>query len=122
MERILEDGIEARGLTWEQLGNEVGLDYSGRTIQNAMGTMDYHKCIACRKGWCNDRTAQNRVKWAEVMLKRYPEPEDWYKVRFSDEVHFGYGPQGKISIIRKTGERYCQDCIQEADQPAEKDQ
>ena len=51
MERILEtEGIEARALTWEQLDYEVGLDCSGRTVQRAMGTMDYHKCVSCRKG------------------------------------------------------------------------
>ena len=47
------------------------------------------------------------------MRGRYPEPEDWYRVRFSDEVHWGVGPQGKQRIIRKPGERYCTDCIQE---------
>ena len=30
---------------------------------------------------------------------------DWKKVRFSDEVHFGRGPQRKLRIIRKPGER-----------------
>jgi hypothetical protein len=55
------------------------------------------------------------------MLERYPRPKDWHHVRFSDEVHFGWGPQGKILIIRKPGMRYCQDCIQEEAQPAEKD-
>jgi hypothetical protein len=55
------------------------------------------------------------------MLERYPRPEDWHHVRFSNKVHFGWGPQGKILIIRKTGMRYCQNCIQEEGQPAEKD-
>lgn len=50
MERVLEEGIEGRALTWEQLGEEVGLECNGRTFQRAMGTMNYHKCIACRKG------------------------------------------------------------------------
>lgn len=47
------------------------------------------------------------------MKERYPKPEDWYRVRFSDEVHFGYGPQGKLRIIRKPGEQYCPDFTQE---------
>jgi hypothetical protein len=55
------------------------------------------------------------------MLERYPEPDDWKRVRFSDEVHFGYGPQHRLYIIRKPGERYCPDCIQEHDTPREKD-
>lgn len=59
---IEEEGFEARALTWEQLGYEVGLECSGRTIQAAMGTIDYHKCVACRKGWVNAKTARRRVK------------------------------------------------------------
>ena len=48
MERILEtEDIEARAYTWEQLGFEMGLECSGCTMQRAMGTIDYHKCIAC---------------------------------------------------------------------------
>ncbi len=46
------------------------------------------------------------------MLERYPNPEDWDHVRFSDEVHFGWGPQGKLRVIRKPGQRYCFDCVQ----------
>ena len=65
MERILEtEGIEGRGLTWSQLGYEIGLDCNGRTIQRAMGTMDYHKCLSCRRGWVNNKTAAHRVEWA----------------------------------------------------------
>jgi|SRR5450432_2893682 hypothetical protein len=122
MEQILEnEGIEARGLTWQQLGTEVGLDVSGRTVKRALGAMAYHKCIACKKGWVNRQTAEKRVEHARIMLERYPRPEDWHHVRFSDKVHFGWGLQGKILIIRKPGIRYCQNGIQEEAQPAEKD-
>jgi hypothetical protein len=34
------EGIAGRALTWEQLGTEVGLDVSGRTIQETMKTMN----------------------------------------------------------------------------------
>jgi hypothetical protein len=88
MEKILEEeGFEARALTWEQLGFEVGLECSGKTVKRALGTMDHHKCVACRKGWVSQRTATKRVEYAVVMLERYPEEEDWWPVRFSDEVH-----------------------------------
>ncbi len=97
MEVILEtEGIEARRFTWEQLGNEVGLDCSGRTVQSAMGTKNYHKYIACRKGWVNERLAERRVQYANTMLPRYSEPKDWQRVRFSDEVNFGWGPEGAM--------------------------
>jgi len=116
MELILqEDGFCSRALTWQQLGYEAGLDATGRTVQRHMGTMDYHKCIACRKGWCNERTKKRRVEYAEYWIQRYSKLEDWFSIRFSDECHFGFGPQGKLRIIRKPGERYCQDCIQEGD-------
>lgn len=65
MEAIIEAAdVEERSMTWEQLGIEAevynpeflkdgscskkaGKLVSGRTIQRAMGTMDYHKCVAC---------------------------------------------------------------------------
>jgi hypothetical protein len=122
MESILEkEGFEGKVLTWEQIAMEVGLDLSWRTVKRTLGTMDYHKCIACRKGWVNRATAEKRLEHAKIMLQQYPNPEDWHRIWFSDEVHFGFGPQGKLLIIRKPGLRYCQDCIQEADEPAEKD-
>lgn len=93
MERVLEtEGMEVRDLTWKQLGYEVGLECSDRTIQRAMGTMDYHKCVACRKGWVSESTAKPRVEWATVMKKRYPDKKDWHGIRFSDEVHYVYEP------------------------------
>lgn len=54
------------------------------------------------------------------MLRRHPDPEDWDRVRFSDEVHFGYGPEGQLHIIRQPGTRYRQDCIQHAGPPLRK--
>ena len=122
MEQILEtEGIEARAYTWEQLEFEVGLECSGRTAQRAMGTMDYHKCIACTRGWVNEKTARDRMNWATVMPEKCPQPENWHRVRFSGEVHFGYGTQGKHRIIRKAGMRYGQDCIEQVHELTGKD-
>jgi hypothetical protein len=55
------------------------------------------------------------------MLERYPEPSDWYRIRFSDEVHWVIGPQGSIYIIRRPGERYCSDCIQQRDERSDEE-
>lgn len=104
----------------EHLCNEVGLDSGGCTIQRAMGTMNYHKCIACRKEWVKKSLAERQVQYANTMLQRYPEPKDWQTVRFSDEVHFGWGPEGSVRIIRKLGQRYCHVCIQGQPQLEEK--
>lgn len=122
MERIVEtEGIEARAYKWEQLEYGVGLESSGRTIRKAMETMEYHKCMACRRGWVNEKTRKDRLEYATVMLQRYPNPQDWYRARFSGGVHFGYGPQDKLHIIRKPGMQYCHSFIQENPEPAEKD-
>ena len=56
------------------------------------------------------------------MLERYPQLEDWYHIRFSDESHFGYGPEGQDYIKRKRGTRYNIKNILEKQQPAAKDQ
>ena len=73
MERIIEDcDAEGRSMTWDTLGYEAELDVSTRTIRRAMGTLDYHKCIACRKGWVNQSTAKRRLEYATLMIDRYP--------------------------------------------------
>ncbi|KZL63819.1 hmg box protein, partial [Colletotrichum incanum] len=107
MEKTLwSRGLEARALTWQSLAVESGIqvDCSWRTIQRAMGSIGWRKCVACDIGWVSRDIAARR-----------------YDIRFSDEVHFSLGPQGKLRIIRKPGERYCPDCIQEGDSPREKD-
>ena len=121
VEQLLQEhGWTARSLTWDQLAIEAGLEVSGLTLRRAMGTMDYHKCVAWRKGWVNEQLARYRVDFAKIMLERYPTPDSWRRVRFSDEVHFGWGPTGAARIIRRPGERYCKDCIQETNEPDEK--
>jgi len=120
MEKLLrQEGFEARQMTWEQLGSSIGLEVDGRTIQRAMSTIKYSKCVACQKAYVEARTAEKRVEYARIMLEKYPSWKDWMWIRFSDEVHFGWGPQGKLMIIRKEGERLCQDCIQETETPTE---
>ena len=70
MEMILEnEGLEGRGLTWEQLGMEVGIEATKLTIKNTMGSLDYHKCLACQRGWQSPRSCANRMEYA---LKNIP--------------------------------------------------
>ena len=38
----------------------------------------------------NPSTQKHRVEYAKAMLERYPNPEDWKNVHFSDEVYLGY--------------------------------
>src|ERR1700722_16128777 len=73
---IKEHGFGVRAMTWEQLAFECditdsdGHPPSGRTVQRAMGRMDYHKCIACKKGWVSPKIAKDREDWLLVMLER----------------------------------------------------
>ena len=115
-------GQEGRALTWQDLAIEAGLDVSGRTLQRHMVHMGYRRCLACRKGWVTAEVAAGRVEFATRMLAKYPDPEDWYHVRFSDEVHLGYGPQGRIYVTRKPGEVTCPDCVQREHEPSKKDE
>jgi hypothetical protein len=112
-DKFLQDiGWDARVMTWDQICEELSLPCGGHTLKDHLGSMDYHKCIACCKGWVSPKLAEKRKEWCEVMISRYPEKEDCYLVRFSDEVHWSVGPEGKVKIIRKPGERLCPDCIQ----------
>lgn len=112
MEKILEnEGLEGRGLIWSQLGFEPQVDVSEATIKRIMGSLDYHKCLICQRGGQSPSSKKKRVEYAKYVLERYPKPEDWDCVRFSDEVHFGWGPQHQLRIIRKPGEQYCVNCI-----------
>ncbi|KAF1815700.1 hypothetical protein P152DRAFT_383623, partial [Eremomyces bilateralis CBS 781.70] len=118
MTDILEsaDCAEERAIDWDTLALEAGLDVSSRTIRRAMEKHGYFKCVACRKPYCNKQLAEMRLNRAKLWLDKYPTPDHWKYIRFSDEVHFGMGPQGKLVIIRKRGERYCPKCIQRAEE------
>jgi hypothetical protein len=90
-------------------------------MQNTMSSKENHRSIVCKKGRLSGPTAARRVRVATEMLQKYPNKEDWHRVRFSDEVHFGWGIRVKIRIIVRVGERYCPDCLQKHAGPAEKD-
>lgn len=63
IKRILkEEEFEARALTWKQLDYEIKLDCSDHTVQRAMRTMNYHKCISCKKNWVNEKMTKKRVE------------------------------------------------------------
>lgn len=81
-EHILEDhGIEGEKLSWEGLSYEAGRDVSAKTKKRAMGTLNYHMCIVCRKGWVNPALQKKRKAWCEIMFSRFPNQKDWYHLR-----------------------------------------
>ena len=85
-----------------------------------MNKRGYNKCIACTKTYASEPLKANRRDWTWEKRNTWT-LDDWKKVWFSNEVHFGRVPQRKLRIIRKPGERTCMDCTQEQDEPEEKD-
>lgn len=114
-------GNIGRRLGWGELAHEADLDCTAQTLQQHMGSLDYRRCIACRSTWVSPGHATRRLEWATHMKTQYPHKMHWHSVRSSDEVHFGYGPEGKIYVTRMPGERYCIDCTQFTKEPTEKD-
>lgn len=107
---ILQDcdlQLEGKRLTSEQLGTEVGAEVDGRTMYRILqAALDYEKCLACVKRWLGEKPMERPMEYARTMLTKYPEPEDWDRVRFGEEVYFGYGPEGQLHIIRQPGTCY----------------
>ncbi|KAI3322351.1 hypothetical protein HD806DRAFT_536188 [Xylariaceae sp. AK1471] len=127
---LWNNSFEARRLPWSDLCNAAGLEWpertnppSARTIQRALGQRDWRKCITCTRSWVSESLATNRVRQCrEILLERGFSWDYWTKIRFSAEVHFKFGPEGRILIIRKSGERYCPDCIHHRDSPDRNEQ
>ena len=64
MDQILQTtGHEGRALTWKQLGLEANVEAFYKTIKNTMGSLQYHKCIACQRGWQSPASKKNRVEY-----------------------------------------------------------
>jgi hypothetical protein len=114
IEKLLYDGgYKARSLPWAALPNAAGVDFDdcGRTVRNALH-QNWRKCVACTRAWTSPSHKKERKKAAFRAGVLRTTAEMWRNVRFSDETHFSYGPEGKHKVIRKPGERECPDCIQ----------
>ena len=124
IERFIDNnGFDGRTVSWAGIPAALGLDVEvhGETIRRAVKDVNLRMCIACEKKYISPRLCERRVEYARVMLERYPDSEDWRHIRFSDECHFGWGPEGKVWVIRRPWERHCPDCLLEKEAPAEKD-
>lgn len=112
---IENNGFDSRSLHYGQLLSAVGLDVdvSEDTVRRRLNERGFSRCLACHKHWVSLRLKERRQEFARTMLERYPKVEDWYNVRFSDETHFSWGPQGRIRLLRKPHDRYTTHCIVE---------
>ena len=100
---IEENGPEGHQLSWSELVDQFGFDVDARTLRSAMAPRGYFTFIPASKPYIDDEKAALRQSWAKHMLEKHPRPEDWYHIRFSDEVDFGWGPEGRSLIIRRRG-------------------
>lgn len=118
MERIMWDNrYENMNLNWSGLAEEAGvkLECNPRTLHRTMGTIGYRRCLICGCCWVHKRTREKRIEHARRMLEAYPQPHDWRFIRFSGELHFGFGLDGKMRLIPRPGERLCPSCVQQPD-------
>lgn len=113
MEAILwDENYENVNLNWTRLAKEAGLETecNARTLHRAMGTLGYRRCLGCGRSWFHKKTREKRVEYAERMLETYPHPQNWHFVWFSGELHFGFGMDGKMRLMPRVGEKYCEGC------------
>ncbi|KAL2136146.1 hypothetical protein VTI74DRAFT_5199 [Chaetomium olivicolor] len=120
---IDSNGFDGRTVPWAALLAAAGLDIdvSADTVCRSVKDLNFRMCIACEKRYTSPRLKERRAEYSRVMLERYPNKEDWWHIRFSDECHFGWGPGGKIWVIRRPWERQYPDCLLEKPTPEEKD-
>jgi hypothetical protein len=107
---MFEDGIEkgegdAQWLAPESVCFEMGFDINKkRTFQRAIiEETEFRRCVACRKSYMDPRNKPRRREFARKTLEERPTKEDFRDIRYSDEVHVGYGPQGRMYVYRKPG-------------------
>lgn len=124
LESLIEsEGFDGRTTPWAAMPAAAGLDIqcSGETIRRAMKTRDFRICISCQKQYVSPQLAATREEHSRRMLEKYPDPADWRHIRFTDEIHLGYGPQGTVYICRRPWERACSDCLQREQLQVEKE-
>lgn len=102
--QFLDENEEmAKDLTWAELVDQFGFPIHWVTMRNRLHKRGYFIFRSVSFEWIDEELAKYRVRWCEIMLQRYPNKEDWYHIRWSDETHFGWGPEGPKTILRKRG-------------------
>lgn len=130
MEAILwDEQYEGVNLNWAGLAKEAGVltACTVRTLHRAMGTLGYRRCLRCTRSWVHRRNRERRVEYCKrVASATATEAEtdasasasasgNWRRVRFSGELHFGFGADGRVRIVPRQGERLCGGCAVNVD-------
>lgn len=100
---LRENGPEGHQLSWAELLDQFGFEITPRTLRDRLAKRSVFTYIAVEKPYLDEKLATLRVQWAKRMLEKYPKATDWHHVRFSDEVHFGWGPDSRKLVIRHRG-------------------
>ncbi|KAI0199079.1 hypothetical protein F4808DRAFT_434120 [Astrocystis sublimbata] len=117
---------ESRTLPWQSLPQASGIEYpedaqqpDHKTVRRAINSRGWHKCQQCTKFWVQYGAADRhewlvrRETFAREMLNQLGgNPENYRHIRYSNELHFTFGYQGKFTVTRRAGERFCTDCFQ----------
>lgn len=103
---IKSNGYKGGALSWDELNQHFEFDVHPITLRERMRERLIFTFVAVAKPYLDAKLAAHRVQWATNMLRTYPHPSDWRHVRFSDEVHFGWGPEGRQLIIRPKGRQW----------------
>ena len=106
-DHLLEEadlGLDAKEIGWIGLVWELDLDIHLKTLQRIIcDAMTYRGHLAATKEELPQRTKDDRWAWADTILSLRKDPGNWKNVRWSDEFHAGFGPEGRLWIIRKRG-------------------
>ncbi|KAK1241045.1 hypothetical protein MKX08_001019 [Trichoderma sp. CBMAI-0020] len=116
MEEILwDETFEDVSLNWNGLAKAAGLEMNcnRRTLHRTLGTLAYRRCLACGRTHTHKRHREKRCDYARKALMAYPLPEDWRRMRFSAELHFAFGLDGKMRLTPRAGEKLCSSCAQQ---------
>ena len=119
------EGYKARTLPQANLCDTAGLDFPDQppstvTIRKHLNQRGWKKYSAYRKFQVDYNTAALREAFAREALADYGlDMLYWRRIRYLDEVYFKFGPEGKVQIIRRSGERYNPDCIYYTQRPTE---
>lgn len=120
IERLIEsEGFNVQPIPWAGIPEAAGLDVaaSGETVRRAVKTLDSRVCTACESRWVSAKLASMREEYCRSALEARPRAEDWRGFRFTSEVHFGYGPEGKVWVCQRPWERACPSCLMERQLP-----
>ncbi|KAI1745136.1 hypothetical protein F4680DRAFT_175710 [Xylaria scruposa] len=105
--QFLERGVCS--LPWADLCGAAGLEFpnaskppSTATIKKSVYARGWRKCLACSKFWSCKDVAKEHDRLAQEQLEKHN----------LDLAYFKFGPDDKVSLIRKAGTQYCVECFE----------